>query len=101
MLGFRRRAESGGHDGGLVRCCDMERCHLSPPAGEGAPSQSSEAHLHRQASMTARRSHRRTNPRFLLQSRPGKEPPDRSQITLLKRTHLKQILFLVVRYAII
>lgn len=94
MLGFRRRAESGGHDGGLVRCCDMEGRHLSPPADEGAAPQSSEAHLHPQASMTARRSHRRTNPRFLLRSHPEKEPPDRSQIILLKRTHLKQILFI-------
>lgn len=96
MLGFRRRAESGGHDGGLVRCCDMERCRLSPPAGEGVAPQSSEAHLHPQASLSARRSHRRTNPRFLLQSHPGKEPPDRTQIIVLKRTHLKQILFLLV-----
>lgn len=91
MLGFRRRAESGGHDGGLVRC-DMERCHLSPPADEGAAPRNSEARLHPQASLPVRRSHRRTNPRFLLQSHPEKEPPDRTQITLLKRTQLKQIL---------
>lgn len=76
MLDCRCKVETDGHDGGLVRCCGMERCRWSPRE-RGADLRSADR-LHPRASSLARRSHHRTNPHCHLRTHPEKgRPPDR------------------------
>lgn len=73
MLDCRRIVETGGHDGGLVRC-DMERCRLSPQE-RGADPKSLAVHLRRRASKLAQRSRHHINPHCLLRTRPERGRP--------------------------